>query len=71
MAIKDIRKKNDKDLAKFIAEKREELRTMRFGASGSGMRDVKAIRNTKKDVAQALTEAAMRTKDGDVQDNGA
>ena len=58
--MKDLKKKNDKDLTTFIAEKRNELRKMRFSASGSGMRDVKSIRNIKKEIAQALTEASVR-----------
>ncbi len=55
MSKKDIQQKSDKDLASFVQEKREELRTFRFKASGSGMRDVKVFRNTKKDIARALT----------------
>lgn len=60
MASKDIQKKSEKDLQKLVGEKREELRTLRFQAAGSGMRDVKAMRNTKKDVARALTELTAR-----------
>jgi ribosomal protein L29 len=58
--MKDIRKKNDSELAAFIAEKREELRTLRFNASGAALRDVKAARNMKKEVARALTERRAR-----------
>ena len=60
MASKDIQKKSEKDLQKLVGEKREELRTLRFQAAGSGMRDVTAMRNTKKDVARALTELTAR-----------
>lgn len=60
--MKDIQKKSDADLLKFINEKREELRELRFKSAGSGMRDVKAIKNTKKEIAQALTEQNARTR---------
>lgn len=59
--MEEIRKKSDADLTKFIAEKREALRALRFGGAGSGMRDVKSIKNTRKEVAQALTELNART----------
>lgn len=60
MTIKEIREKNDKDLVTFIGEKREELRTLRFNASGSGMRDGHAIGNVRKEIARALTEYNRR-----------
>lgn len=60
--MKDILKKSDADLRKFLSEKRESLRSLRFGTSGSGSRNVKAIKNTKKEVAQALTELNARAK---------
>lgn len=64
--MKEIREKNDKDLATFIEEKREELRTLRFNASGSGMRDGHAIGNVRKEIARALTEYNKRS--GEVVD---
>lgn len=60
--MKDLQKKNDAELQKFIAEKREELRTLRFSASGSGMRDVRALRNTRKEIARGLTELNRRAQ---------
>lgn len=60
--MKDIRDKSDKDLAKFLAEKRAELREFRFKSAGSGMRDVKVFKNTKKEIAQALTEQNARAR---------
>lgn len=58
--MKDIQKKNDGDLAKFVAEKREELRTLRFKGAGSGMRDTQSINHAKKELARALTEQQVR-----------
>jgi ribosomal protein L29 len=60
--MKDIRNKNIKDLVKFIAEKREEIRTLRFKAAGSGMRDTKSINAAKKELARGLTELNARAK---------
>lgn len=60
--MKDLQKKNDADLVKFIALKREELRELRFKGAGSGMRDTKSINNAKKELARALTEQHARVK---------
>ncbi len=62
MDMKEIQQKNDTDLAKFISEKREELQKLRFGVTGSGMRNTHAIRNARREVAQALTEVNVRAK---------
>lgn len=60
MSMKDIKKKNDKDLQKFLVEKREEMRSFRFNSAGSGMRDVTAMKTAKKEIAQILTEQTFR-----------
>ena len=60
MPMKDIAKKSDADLQKVVKEKREALRELRFASAGSGMRDVKAMRSAKKEIAQALTELNAR-----------
>lgn len=57
--MKDIRKKSDKELVEFVAEKREEIRNDRFNASS---RDVRAVRAAKRDIARALTELNDRAK---------
>lgn len=56
----DFKKKNDKDLLKLLAEKREEIRKIRFGVSEN--RNPKARGNTKREVAQIMTELASRAK---------
>ena len=58
--IQDIRKMNDKDLAELIRKEREAVRSYRFSA---GARDVRAVRTSKKHIAQALTEITRRTTD--------
>ncbi len=54
------KEKNSKDLIKALNEKREILRKFRFGISGSKTRDVKEGKNTRKEVAQILTELNSR-----------
>lgn len=62
--MSEILKMNDADLVKFIEDKRNELQKVRFGVAGSGMRNSHAIRNTRREIARALTELAKRTKVG-------
>jgi ribosomal protein L29 len=66
---KEIQKKNDKDLAAHVAEKREEVRKFRFSVAGAGTRDVRAIRNAKKDIARSLTELNTRAKKTESNEN--
>lgn len=61
MMMTELQKKNDADLVKFIQEQREELRKLRFGVTGSGMRNTRAIRTIRRQIAQALTELQART----------
>jgi ribosomal protein L29 len=50
------------DLEKFVLEKREHLRNTRFNIAGSKVKNVREQRNTKKDIARALTELNARSK---------
>ena len=63
--MKEIKKMNDKDLASFVKEKREEIRAFRFNAAA---RDVRAVRTARKEIARGLTELTSRKKDADAQD---
>ncbi len=51
-----LKNHNQDDLLKIVADKREELRGLRFSASGSKNRNVKLARTLRKDVARAMTE---------------
>jgi ribosomal protein L29 len=64
MKMSEIQQKNDGELETFVAEKREELRKLRFGVAGSGMRNTHAFRNIRHDIARALTEVTKRSKVG-------
>lgn len=55
---------NDADLASHIQEKRDALQKMRFGGAGSGMRNTRSIRNTRREIARYLTEQNKRMKNG-------
>jgi len=55
--MNDIKKMKDTELAKLVSDKREELRSVRFGTGG---KDVSAARANRKEVARALTELKAR-----------
>ena len=57
--MKEIQKKDDKNLVAYVQEKREEVRSYRFGA---GTRNVKALRTAKKEIARGLFELASRAR---------
>jgi ribosomal protein L29 len=48
------------DLVKFVADKRDSLRTLRFAGAGSKNHNVKEARTIRKDIARALTETTAR-----------
>ncbi len=56
----DLKKMETTELVKGVADKREELRSMRFGAAGSRSRNVREGRTIKKEIAQMLTELSAR-----------
>lgn len=45
-----------KDLIKTLGEKREALRKLRFGTSGSKTRNVKENSSLRKEIARIMTE---------------
>lgn len=62
MSYKDIQKKDDKALVEFVKEKREAVRDFRFQNTGSATRNVRQVREDKKEIARALTELNTRAK---------
>ncbi|MEK7589697.1 MAG: 50S ribosomal protein L29 [Patescibacteria group bacterium] len=58
----DLKNKSDKDLQKELGDKREGVRSFRFGLAGSKVRNVKEGRDTKKQIARILTEVSIRQK---------
>lgn len=53
--MKDLSKKNRKDLENLLSEKRESLKVFRFGIAGSNVRNVKEGRELRKDIARINT----------------
>lgn len=58
MKITDLKTKSQGELQKLILELRGKLGQLRFEAAAGKLKDVRAIRETKKSIAQMLT--AMR-----------
>ena len=55
MKMKEISNKTVADLAKMLADKREELRVARFGSAGAKNKNVKAVMLIRKDIARIMT----------------
>ena len=55
MKIKELREKNSEELKKLLAEKREAVRKLRFEVAAKQTKNIRDIRNNKKDVAKILT----------------
>lgn len=53
--MKDLIKKDKKDLEKNLDEKRLALRNIRFGIAGSKSKNVKEYSNIKKEIARIKT----------------
>ncbi len=55
----------DKDVAeikKLLNEKREELRQVRFAATGARVKDVNQAGKIRKDIARLMTEMTLKAK---------
>lgn len=56
----DLKTIETTELLKNVADKREALRSQRFGAAGSRSRNVREGRTLRKEIAQILTELRAR-----------
>ncbi len=61
MEISEIKKKDTESLAVLANELRESLRAFRFGGAGSRVRDVKAGKSMRRDIARIETELTERS----------
>lgn len=50
------------DMTKMLAEKREELRVLRFSGMGGRVQDAHAPKKLRADVARIMTELGSRAK---------
>ena len=55
MKVKELRMKKDAELKKTIGTLREKLRVLRFELAAGKVKDVRAIRQDRKDIAKILT----------------
>jgi large subunit ribosomal protein L29 len=55
MKIKELREKNTEELKKLLSEKREAARKLRFDIASKQIKNVRDLRNSKKDIAKILT----------------
>jgi len=56
----DLKEKSIEDMTKMLAEKREELRTLRFSGMGGRMKDASAPKKLRAEVARIMTEIGSR-----------
>jgi ribosomal protein L29 len=56
--------KNDSQLMELLAQKREELRKLRFEAAGARTKDTSSAKKLRADVARILTVSGNRRKEG-------
>lgn len=55
MDLKELSKKNRQDWEELLAFNRDKLRDLRFKDSNKQLKDVRAIRQTKRFIARLLT----------------
>jgi len=55
MKISEIRQKSKKELQNMLLESRERLRNLRFDLASGKVKNVRAIRELKKEIARILT----------------
>jgi len=60
MRIKEIRQKSEKELQKLLQDSREKLRQLRFDLASGKVKNVREIRQIRKDIARILT--ILKTK---------
>lgn len=62
MRVKEIRQKTIEDLRKLEKELREKLRGLRFDFASGKVKNVREIREIKKDIARILTVIREKEK---------
>jgi large subunit ribosomal protein L29 len=53
--IKELREKNKEELKKLLGEKEEIVRKLRFEIASKQIKNVKDLKNNKKEIARILT----------------
>ena len=72
MEFKEIKNKSLKELNELLAEKRGELRELKFKASENQLKKVNQIKRVKHNIARIQTAITVKTKQTDQkpQDDG-
>lgn len=60
MKMKEIREKSDAELKGILQINKEKLRSLRFKVAQKQVKDVRSLRDTKKDLARFFTEIKHR-----------
>lgn len=55
MKIRELRRKPIKELEETLINLRDKLRELRFNLAGGKVKNIKEIRQTKRDIARILT----------------
>lgn len=55
MKVSQLRKKSKKEMNRLLLEKRERLRELRFDLASGRIKNVREIRQLRKDIARILT----------------
>ncbi len=67
MKIKELRQKKISELHKLLKLNRDDLRSVRFSISSEQEKNVRKMRDIKKNIAKILT--ILNTKDKSIKDN--
>ncbi len=62
MEFKELQKKNEGDLQALLAKEREKLRVERFRDANKQLKNVRELRNLKKEIARILTLINVKKK---------
>ncbi len=55
MKIRELRRKSNKELQQTLMNLRDKLRELRFNLAGGKVKNIKEIRETKRDIARIST----------------
>ncbi|MCK9438816.1 MAG: 50S ribosomal protein L29 [Patescibacteria group bacterium] len=69
MDLKELKTKKDSELHSLLAKWREELRELRFKDSNRQLKNIREIRNIRKNVAQVLTLLNSDKNSTDIENN--
>jgi large subunit ribosomal protein L29 len=60
--IRDFLRLSEKELYKILSDKKEKLRQFKFDVSAGKLKNVREIRETRRDIARILTILTARSK---------